>query len=112
MGEKKWGWRDTRKGADGSGRWGHAARREVWWSAVKEEEDGEGKKKNLGASVWEFGGSREKEKIGRSTGGVSASESEWGKKVVRTVGGERRKWVGEGRWRRKWKREERGKIKK
>ena len=30
---------------DGSGRWGRAAGREVWWSAVKEEEDGEGKKK-------------------------------------------------------------------
>ena len=42
MGGRKWGWKDAGKGASGSRRQGHAAGREVWRSAVREE----GRKKN------------------------------------------------------------------
>ena len=43
MGGRKWGWKDAGKGASGSRRQGRATGREVWWSAVREEE---GRKKN------------------------------------------------------------------
>ena len=41
MGEKKrWGWKEAGKGVGGSGSWGRATGRDMWWADVKEEEDG------------------------------------------------------------------------
>ena len=58
--KKKWGWRDAEKGSCGSGHWGRAVGREVGWSVVKEEEDGEGKKKKYESRTCGSSGGEEK----------------------------------------------------